>query len=139
MIFFLFLWNLFYWQYFRIGCDIFLKIFLHIPSQNWPKSWAPKDCIPFWPKIWTFKNQDFSGYIKSFHTIFFFPIGYFSIFYLIRLTSKNDTQKFIQKMCVSKILLNFFALLRKLSPGKPSSGAVRDMGPMSNENIDYYL
>ena len=42
-------------------------------------------------------------------------------------------------MFFSKIFLNFFSLLRKLSPGKPSSGAVRGMGPMSNENIDNYF
>ena len=67
---------------------------------------------------------------------FFFQIGYFSIIYLMRLTSKNDNQKLIQKnVFFSKIFLNFFALLRKLSPGKPSSGAVRGMGLMSNENV----
>ena len=55
------------------------------------------------------------------------------------MNSKNDKQELIQKKFVSKNFLNFFALLRMLSPGKPSSGVVRGMGPMSNENIDNYL
>ena len=42
-------------------------------------------------------------------------------------------------MFFSKNFFNFFALLRKFSPGKPSSGAVRGMRPMSNENIDNYF
>ena len=42
-------------------------------------------------------------------------------------------------MFFSKIFKTFFALSRKLNPGKPSSGVVRGMRPMSNENIDNYF